>query len=142
MVLVDSNGIPWFCATGQQDVISQSRDESADDRWSGNVTGVGRGYETTMIAKGTGTNSSSHFASKLFGGNHSGSGASSQRWYDLGVRVNGEVQLQWEGPHPNNHDFSLPASKLHISNIGVTLEGNWIGLKWLVYKKVAGGSPA
>jgi calcineurin-like phosphoesterase family protein len=142
MVLVDSNGIAWFVATGQQGVISQSRDESADDRWSGNVTGVSRGYETTMIARSHGTNSSSHFASKLFGGNHSGSGASSQRWYDLGIRVDGEVQLQWEGPHPSNHSFTLPASKQPISNIGVGLENNWIGLKWVVYKVVAGGSPA
>lgn len=142
MVLIDSNGIAWFCATGQQGVIAQSRDQANDDRWSGNVTGVGRGYETTMIAKSIGIDSGGHFASKLFGGNHSGSGASSQRWYDLGVRSNGDVQLQWEGPHPSNHDFSLPSSKNPITNIGVGLEGRWIGLKWLVYKKIPGGSPA
>ena len=60
------------CCNRPQGVIEQSSDESTDDRWSGNVTGVSRGYETTMIARGHGTNSSSHFASKLFGGNHSG----------------------------------------------------------------------
>ena len=45
--------------------------------------------------------------------------------------------------HPNNHTFTLPANKQPISNIGIGLENNWIGLKWLVYKKLAtGGSPA
>src|SRR5688500_3072697 len=139
---MDSYGIKWLVARGQQFVITQSRDEAADDRWSGNITGLRNGIEQTFIGKSTGLNSSSHFASKLFGGNHSGSGASSQRWYDLGIRVNGEVQLQWEGPHPNNHDFTLPDTKWFIKNLGFGMEGRWIGLKWCVQTIVANGSPA
>ena len=139
---IDSYGIKWLVARGQQFVVTQSRDEAADDRWSGNNTGLRNGIEQTMIGRSHGTNSSSHFASKLFGGNHSGSGASSQRWYDLGIRVDGEVQLQWEGPHPNNHDFTLPSSKQFITNIGKGLENNWIGLKWVIQTIVTNGSPA
>ena len=69
---LDSRGIRWYYATGQQGLISQSRDEATDDRWSGNVSAIGQyGYETTMIMQNfQGTNSSSHFAMKHGGPNH------------------------------------------------------------------------
>ena len=79
---------------------------------------------------------------KQFGGNHSGGGAASQRWYDNGIRVDGTVQLQWEGPHPNNHDYELPDTKLFIKKLSKGLEGNWIGLKWRCEKVKPDGSPA
>jgi len=131
---IDINGIQWLAAKGKQTLIKQSRDQADDDRWSANVTGLGKGYEATMIAKSIDTSSGAHFASKLFGGNHSGDGSDKQRWYDLGLRLNGDVQLQWEGPHPSNHSFTLPSSKQFIKNIGKGLEGNHIGLKWCVQK--------
>ena len=63
------------------------------------LPGYPKGFEATMIAKGSGLSGDAHFAMKQFGGNHSGSGASSQRWYDTGLRENGDVQLQWEGQY-------------------------------------------
>lgn len=143
--MIDEFGQQWFHANGDQFLIKQSRDETTDDRWSGNVDGVARGYESMMIAKSIGTagGGEAHFASKLFGGNHSGSGASSQRWYDLGVRDTGEIQLEWEGPHPNNHSFTLPDRCWFIKRLPKgSIENRFIGLKWFVYK-LAGpqGSP-
>ena len=140
---LDANGIQWLVGSGEQFLIEQSRDEATDDRWSGNVTGLRNGFEATMIAKSIGAagGGEAHFAMKQFGGNHSGSGASSQRWYDTGFRANGRLQLQWEGPHPNNHDFSLPDSKCFIRDIG-NIEGRWIGLKWCCQTVIPGGSPA
>ena len=141
---IDEFGQIWFHANGDQFLIKQSRDEEDDDRWSGNISGVRRGYESMMIAKSIGTNSSSHFASKIFGGNHSGSGASSQRWYDLGVRYDGRIQLQWEGVgHPDNHNFTLPDRCWLIKKLNRVLEAGYLGLKWFVYK-LSGpdGSPA
>ena len=95
-----------------------------------------------MIAKCIGISSDGHFASKLGGSNHSGGGAAKERWMDLGVRANGDVQLQWEGPHPSNHDFSLPDTKVFMKNIGTALEGKWVGLKWAQNILKKGGSPA
>jgi hypothetical protein len=44
--VLDSRGIKWYYATGSQGVIAQTRNESTDDRWSGNVSGLGQyGYE-------------------------------------------------------------------------------------------------
>jgi predicted phosphodiesterase len=145
--VLDSRGIRWYYATGQQGLISQSRDEATDDRWSGNVSAIGQyGYETTMIMQNfQGTNSSSHFAMKHGGPNHSGDcdhteGGSCCCWYDTGIRVNGDVQLQIERPHPNNDDFSLPSSQQFIQNIGKGMEGNSIGLKWVWHPVTPGGS--
>ena len=138
---VDSNGILWKNATGTGGVIPQSRDEAADDRWSENYTQLRQyGFEVTTYCTFQGTNSSSHMALKHWGSNHSGANVGDHRWYDTGIRVNGDVQLQWEGPHPNNHDFTLTSSQQFITNIGTDMEGNTIGLKWQVFPVTPGGS--
>ena len=131
---IDEHGIKWLVAkvSSPKTIVEMSRDEAADDRWSGNITGLRNGFEATFIGKSTGTNDSSHFAMKQFSGNHSGSGAEKNAWYDTGLRIDGEVQLQTEYPHPNNHDFSLPDANWFIKKISKGLEGNWIGLKWCV----------
>lgn len=139
---IDQYGIKWLAAKGQQSLITMSRDEATDDRWSGNVDGLQNGFEATFIGKSIGTNSSSHFAMKQGGSNHSKGDWQNERWLDTGLRYNGEVQLQYEGPHPSNHDFTLPATKQFIKNIGKGLEGNWIGLKWCQQILKPGGSPA
>lgn len=138
---VDQYGIKWLVGKGQQSLITMSRDEATDDRWSGNID-LRNGFEATFIGKSIGTNSSSHFAMKQGGSNHSKGDWQNERWLDTGLRSNGEVQLQYEGPHPSNHDFTLPASKQFIKNIGKGLEGNWIGLKWCQQILKPGGSPA
>jgi hypothetical protein len=135
-------GIKWLVAKGAISMIKQSRDKPTDDRWSGNVKGLVMGYEQTRSAKSIGTSGDAHFASKLMGGNHSGGNASSQRWYDLGIRQDGTIQLQWEGPHPKNHSFTLPESKQFIKKLSKALEGNWIGLKWCCQKLKTDGSPS
>ena len=131
---IDEHGIKWLVAkvSSKKTIVPMSRDEATDDRWSGNVTGLRNGFEAVFIGKSIGTNSSSHFAMKQFSGNHSGSGSEKNAWYDTGLRVDGEVQLQTEYPHPNNHDFSLPDANWFIKKISKGLEGNWIGLKWCV----------
>ena len=115
--VLDQMGIKWLVAKGKQSMIEQTRDEADDDRWSGNVLGLKQGFEATMIAKSTGVASDGHFAMKHGGGNHSGGNAAKQRWYDTGLRKDGSIQLQWEGPHPKNHDFSIPPEKQPIKNI-------------------------
>lgn len=141
---IDTYGLKWLVAKGQQSIIEMSRDEADDDRWSGNVTGLALGYEATFIGKSIGTSSGSHFAMKCFGGNHSKGDWQNQRWYDLGIRSDGTIQLQWEGPHPSNHDFTLPDIKQFIKKLSKGLEGNWIGLKWCILKAngQANGSPS
>jgi hypothetical protein len=135
-------GIGWFVGRGEIVTIKQSRDEADDDRWSENVDGCEAGFEATMIAKSTGVASDGHFAMKQGGSNHSGGGADKERWLDTGIRSNGEIQLQWEGPHPKNHDFDVPIL-IEGGKIGKELEGNWIGLKWAqTILKGKGGSPA
>lgn len=139
----DSYGLKWMVAKGQQSIIEMSRDEADDDRWSGNVTGLAEGFEATFIGKSIGTSSGSHFAMKMFGGNHSKGDWKNQRWYDLGIRSDGTIQLQWEGPHPDNHDFTLPDTKQFIKKLSKELEGNWIGLKWSTLKLSGeNGSPS
>ena len=141
--VLDSNGVGWSPdTTGDTVGIEMSRDEATDDRWSGNVTGLRNGFEATFIGKSMETSGDAHFAMKQFGGNHSGSGASSQRWYDNGLRQDGTVQLQWEQPHPSNHDYELPDTKQFIKKISKGLEGNWIGLKWRCETVTPNGSPA
>ena len=143
---IDSRGIKWFNARGQQGVIAQSRDESTDDRWSGNVTGIAQyGFEATMILTFDGVSGDGHFAMKLWGPNHSAPCGHEESgdcccWYDLGIRSNGDVQTQIERPHPSNDDFNLPASQQFITNIGKSMDGNTIGLKWLVFPVTPGGS--
>ena len=59
-------------------------------------------------------------------------------WYDTGIRANGDIQTQIERPHPSNSDWSCP--ECTMSNIGKGMDGNSIGLKWLVYPLQAGGN--
>lgn len=141
---LDSYGIMWLVARGEQFVVDQSRHQvegdTIDDRWSGNITGLRNGMEATFIGKSIGVASDGHFAMKHGGGNHSTGDWENQRWYDTGLRENGDVQLQWEA-HPSNHDFTLPDSKQFIDNAGKGLDGNWIGLKWVVQTVTPNGSP-
>jgi predicted phosphodiesterase len=145
--VLDSRGIRWYMATGQQGTIAQTRNEATDDRWSGNVSGVSQyGYEVTMIMQNfSGVSSSGHWALKHWGPNHSGDcgfteGGDCCCWYDTGIRSNGDVQLETERPHPSNHDFSLPSSQKFINNIGKGMNGNSIGQKWLVHPVNPGGT--
>jgi hypothetical protein len=145
----DSNGILWLHATGTQGVIGKSRDQTNDFRWSANVSGLRRdGYEATGYFTFSGTNSSSHWALKHWGGNHSGDCVEFDGgcccWYDTGIRVNGEVQLQTERPHPSNHDFNLTfnatSGPLYMTNIGKSMNGNTIGLKWVIFPVTPNGT--
>jgi hypothetical protein len=141
---MDSNGILWLYATGQQDVVEQSRNESTDKRWSDNRTNVLGGYEVTAIVEHFGVNSSSHMALKHWGPNHSGSCGHTESgscccWYDTGIRVNGNVQTQIERPHPSNDDWPCP--QCTTDNVGVAMgEGKFIGLKWYIHPVIPGGS--
>lgn len=136
--VIDTLGMQWH-ATGQGDVISQSRDESTDDRWSQNFDNILGGWEAIAIVTYEGSvGGDGHTAMKMWGGNHSGSGTSDNRWYDIGIRANGDVQTEWEGPHPDNHEF--PCSTCTMTNIGVGMEGNTIGHRWLIFPVVDGGS--
>jgi hypothetical protein len=136
----DEFGITWI-SDGQQTTIAQSRDEADDDRWSDNVEGCEIGFEATMIAKSVG--SADHFAMKQGGSNHSKGDWKSERWLDTGWRSNGDLQLQYEGPHPSNHDFELDDAHCFIRNLGFELVDHWLGVKWR-QDKLAGaeGSPA
>ena len=139
---IDEHGLKWMVARGTKEIVEMSRDEASDDRWSENITGCEKGFEAIFIGKSSDTSGDAHFAMKQGGSNHSGSGASSQRWLDTGLRQDGTIQLQWEGPHPSNHDFELPDTKQLIKKISKGLEGNWIGLKWCQQILKDGGSPA
>ena len=142
---LDSNGIRWYMATGASGTIAQSRDDANDYRWSGNVSGIERGYEITSIATFDGVASGGHFALKHWGPNHSGDCGFSEGgdcccWYDTGIRANGDVQTQIERPHPNNDDWDCPTCTM--DNVGKGMDGNTIGLKWLVYPiSGPGGTP-
>jgi predicted phosphodiesterase len=145
--VLDSRGIKWYYATGSQGVIAQTRNESTDDRWSGNVSGLGQyGYECTMIMQNfSGVASGGHFAMKHGGPNHSGDCAYSEDgacccWYDTGIRSNGDVQFQIERPHPNNSSGNNPHNvPFFFSNIGKGMNGNSIGLKWVWHPVLPGG---
>ena len=139
---LDQFGILWIEALGAQHLIKQSRDEATDDRWSQNIEGCEIGFEATMIAKSIGTASGSHFAMKQGGSNHSKGDWKAERWLDTGIRADGTIQLQYEGPHPSNHDFTLPDKCQFIKKLSKGLEGNWIGLKWCQQILKAGGSPS
>jgi len=136
---IDTNGIKWIMATGTADVISQSRNQSGDDRWSKNFDNIYGGWEATAIGTFSSVGSGGHCAMKMWGGNHSGSIVGRQRWYDLGIRANGDIQTQWEGPHPTNHDFTPDSGEQLISNLGHGMDGQSVGLKWLIYPIVEGG---
>lgn len=145
---IDANGIKWLEATGAQGVISQSRNQATDDRWSQNVTNIPNGYEVTGYFTFSGvTSGDGHWALKHWGPNHSAPCGYEESgdcccWYDCGIRDNGDVQLQTERPHPSNHDFSIPSganNHLYMTNIGVEMDGHCIGLKWVVYPLVVGG---
>jgi hypothetical protein len=137
----DNIGIKWLVAKGEIAKIELSRNDPIDDRWSKNVSGIADGFEATMIAKSIEIeDDEGHFAMKHGGGNHSGGDEHRWRWYDTGLRDNGDIQLQYEEPHHENHSFTLPESKQFKTNIGKGLEGNFIGLKWCLQNQKKGGS--
>lgn len=149
MVQIDSRGIQWSLATGEQTVISQSRFDSGDFRWSRNYENALCGFEVVGIGTFSGTNSSAHFALKHNGPNHSSPCGYEESgecccWMDTGIRYDGAVQLQTERPHPSNHDFSLgtanPAGPLYLSNIGQAMDGHTIGLRWIWYPLIQNGN--
>ena len=117
-----------------------SRDEDTDDRWSENIPGCENGFQAIFIGKSTGTNDSSRFAMKQGGSNRSQGNWEDERWLDTGVRIDGTIQLQFEGPHPKNHDFTLPATKQFIKKLSKGLEGNWFGFRWKQQILKPGGS--
>lgn len=140
---LDDNGIQWLVATGSIFKHPQSRNQTNDFRWSKNYKNVGDyGYECCGIFTFTGVAADGHWALKHWGANHTApcphkEGGSCCCWYDTGIRSNGDVQLQIERPHPHNSDFKEP---LIISNIGTTMNGHTIGLKWVVYPIKVGGN--
>lgn len=141
--LLDNNNIRWLFASGEMLEIAQSRNDPGDFRWSEVFSGLRNGYECTAYMTFSGTNSSAHMALKHFGGNHSGNcqyeeGGSCCCWYDTGIRHDGAIQTQIERPHPNNDDWACPTCLM--SNIGIGMEGNTIGLKWLVYPITENGN--
>ena len=140
--VVDSNGIKWLYADGDITVVKKSRTQANDHRWSGNVSGLGKmGMEATMILDFTSAKMSgdAHFAMKHGGPNHSGSGASGGKWYDTGIRQNGAIQVQTEHPHPKNHNFACSdVGGCSVSNIGKPMNGNIIGLKWVLQPTSSG----
>ena len=145
MVQIDGYGLEWTTATGEQGVIDQSRNEPTDKRWSELINGAKAGYEVIAICTFNGCNSSSHMALKMWGPNHSGSCGYQESgdcccWYDLGIRYNGDVQTQIEREHPNNHTWTC--TECTMSNIGMVMDGNTIGLRWLIYPLVPNGSAA
>ena len=140
--VTDAKGIKWIYADGDITTIAQTRTQSNDHRWSGNVSGLAKlGMEATMIVDFTSASvaSGGHFAMKHGGGNHSGSGASGQKWYDTGIRSNGAIQVQTEHPHPNNHSFACSdVGGCSVSSIGKSMKGSVIGLKWVLQPSGSG----
>lgn len=140
---IDSNGIKWLLATGEQTVIAQTRTASKDFRWSRNYSNIAaNGFEATLYGTFSGVASGGHCALKHWGGNHSGDcqyeeDGSCCCWYDTGIRADGSIQTQIERPHPSNDDFTC--STCAMNNIGVGMDGKTIGLKWIVYPIVEGG---
>jgi len=139
---IDSFGIKWLLATGQQSVIPQSRENAGDFRWSEVYPNLrDNGYEATLYGTFEGVSSDGHCALKHWGGNHSGDcqyeeSGSCCCWYDTGIRSDGSIQLQIERPHPNNDDFNASTT---MNNIGMGMDGNTIGLKWIIYPIQQGG---
>lgn len=131
---IDGDGIQQFFGNGSKTVIEQTRTDSGDHRWSGNVSGLAEfGYEATMIVDFTNASVSGdgHFAMKGWGPNHSGSATGEECcWYDFGIRENGDVQTEIEQPHPSNS--SVPCPGCLMDNVGVSMAGSIIGLKWVV----------
>ena len=146
-VIDAATGIEWKVARGQiGPVISQSRDDAGDFRWSEVFSGLDVGYEATAYFTFSGVDSGGHWALKMWGGNHCGSCQYEEDgecccWYDLGIRSGGDVQLEIERPHPSNDSFSVPSGGTNpITDIGVEMDGSTIGLKWLVHPVTPGGS--
>ena len=55
----------------------------------------------------------------------------------FGLCQNGDIQTQIERPHPDNTD--VDCDDCTMSDIGMTMNDGWIGLKHIVYPEVAGG---
>ena len=140
---LDKNGLRWMVATGNQSVHGQSRKQTGDFRWSKNYDNVSDyGFEATGIFSFSGVKSDGHWALKHWGGNHTSpcphkEGGECCCWYDTGIRSNGDVQLEIERPHPHNEEFKATVLK---TNIGKAMNGNTIGLKWLIYPIKVGGN--
>jgi hypothetical protein len=90
--------------------------------------------------------SNGHTAMKLGGGNHSGDCGGNDDlkedgecccWYDIGIRANGDIQTQIERPHPDNTD--VDCDDCTMSNIGMSMNNHWIGLKHIVYPENENG---
>lgn len=149
MVQIDSRGIQWLLATGEQTVQPQTRTDANDFRWSRNYENALCGFEVTGIGTFTGVASGGHYALKHWGPNHSAPCGYEESgecccWYDTGIRADGTVQLQTERPHPSNHDFTLSfnasTGPLYKQNIGQAMDGNDIGLKWIFYPILQNGN--
>lgn len=155
MVQTDSRGIQWLLATGEQNVIAQSRNDPDDLRWSRNYSDALCGFEVTLIGTFDAVSSGGHCALKHWGPNHSGDCGYEESgecccWYDTGMRHDGEVQLQVERPHPSNSSgyrfggqvgAADPVNgPLYMENIGQAMDGNTIGLKWIFYPIIPNGS--
>lgn len=143
MSTFDQFGIEWFTATGEQGLIPQSRFDTDDYRWSRLIRDVRGGYEVTAIVSFDGVSSGGHMALKHWGPNHTSPCGHQEDgdcccWYDCGIRDNGDIQTQIERPHPSNSNWTC--TECTESNIGVGMDGNTIGLKWLVYPVIQGGS--
>lgn len=135
-------GIEWKVARGAIGVIEQTRDESDDKRWSGEVENIQNGYQTCAYLTLGSNASDGHIGMKLWGGHHSSDcgyeeSGSCCCWYDLGLRSNGDVSVQNERPHPNNNSFDLG---IVLDNIGRGIGNATTGVQWLVKPVIPGGS--
>ena len=146
---IDSDGIAWLEATGEIIKVANSRndEDKQDYRWSHDMELAGVGYETTWFVKVQNMTSNGHTAMKLGGPNHSGDcgghpelkeGNECCCWYDIGIRANGDIQTQTERPHPDNQD--VDCDDCTMSNIGMSMNNHWIGLKCIVYPENENGS--
>ena len=145
---LDSDGIAWLEGDGEIIKVPNSRndEDKQDYRWSHDTELAGIGYETTYFVKVSGMTSNGHTAMKLGGGNHSGDCGGNEDqmedgscccWYDIGIRANGDIQTQIERPHPDNTD--VDCDDCTMSNIGMSMNNHWIGLKHIVYPEVPNG---
>ena len=142
---IDSDGIAWLEATGEILSWEVSRADANDFRWSNDTEDAGLGYETAYFVKAADISSGGHTAMKLGGPNHSGDCGGGYKengscccWYDLGIRQNGDIQVQIERPHPDNTD--MDCDDCTMTNIGMGMQGHWIGIKHILYPEIAGGN--
>lgn len=137
---MDSLGLQWYAATGQQDMIPQSKfDTGVDERWSRNYTNLDGGYEVIVYGLFEGT-SGGHLAFKIAGGNHSGScyevsyggdtGCGS--WYDTGFHMDRSWNHQVERIH-TSQQWDWTPQALQLPQLPIDPEGNVVGMRILYY---------